>query len=820
MKIKNILLVLFVLSYFNTTIYAGFVSKQKAKVLARNFYFEKINYFQDVSYKDIIIDQSITITESGEVLYYIFNFKELGFIIVSAEYASFPVLAYSFENNFNNSEPSPAYISRMNSYKKQILNIIKKNIKASTGLTEVWNRYLNYNSLTFQKIPGQKGIEPLLLSNWSQGYYYNAMCPVDPEGTGGHAISGCVAIAMAQVMYYFRYPEFGEGSHGYESDYGYEFVDFESTNYKWDEMVNRIYGMHNPAIAELIYHVGVSVEMNYGPNSSGADTYDTPDALRNYFRYNENVQYIARSDTTISFEDSLTMCLDRNIPLIYRGGGLMASHSFVCDGYQDTSFFHFNWGWGGWRNGYFYIDNLNPGYDFTYNQCAVINICPREDYPLYCQDFDTLTKSRGTFFDGSGPENYQNNQYCKWLISPDASEITNIQLWFPQFDTENDKDLVKVYDGPTEQEPLLGIFSGNEIPPVLSSSGNELLIVFTSDTGNVDKGWFAEYMAYSGPFCNDVTTLNDTSALFSDNSGPYNYINNSDCKWLIDPQGLYYDSISNIDLYFLYFDLAEDDTLIIYNGSSENAPVVEKLTGNEIPDTVHLSGNNVFIHFKTNEINTDEGWVAGYKSYLPEYCQDTTVLTDSTGTFEDGSGNRNYVINSECFWLIEPENVEAITITFTKFDIEYGYDQVNIYDASVMPPVLDTTFWGHNIPPPRTIESGRVLVKFTTDYSVVFDGWEAEYAAVETSLNENLVTDNFKIFPNPTSGEFYISANLLKAGKLDIEVFSIAGKSAYQKSYDVLQGSNLLHLNLKGINKGVYYLRTKNINEVIKIIVW
>ncbi|OQX78997.1 MAG: hypothetical protein B6D61_04310 [Bacteroidetes bacterium 4484_249] len=807
MKIKNILLIVFLLSYFNTTIYAAFVSKEKARVVGRNFYHEKINYFHKVNFEDLIIEQSLTISENGEPLYYIFNFKNLGFIIVSAEDASFPVLGYSFENNIINAEPSPAYDSWMSFYTKQIIEIKKNNIKYK-------------ESSVFSKTKELKGVEPLLLSNWSQGYYYNAMCPVDPEGTGGHAISGCVAIAMAQVMYYFRYPEFGEGSHGYESDYGYEFADFENTNYKWDEMVNRIFGAHNPAIAELIYHVGVSVEMNYGPNSSGADTYDTPDALRNYFRYNENVQYIARADTNVSFEDSLIMCLDRNIPLIYRGGGLIASHSFVCDGYQDSTFFHFNWGWGGWRNGYYNINNLNPGYDFTFNQCAVINIYPREDYPQYCQETDSLTKSQGTFFDGSGPENYQNNQYCKWLITPDDTEITNIQIWFPQFDTENEKDLVKIFDGSTEQDPLLGVFSGHEIPPVLSSTGDEALVVFISDTANVDKGWFAEYMAYSGPFCDGVTTLNDTSRLFSDGSGPYNYTNNSDCKWLIDPQGFYYDSVSNIDLYFLYFDLASDDTLFIYNGESENAPVIEKFTGSEIPDTVHVNGNKIFMNFKTNEINTSEGWTAGYKSYLPVYCNDTTILTDSTGVFEDGSSDKNYTNNSECYWLIEPDNVEAITITFTKFDIEYGYDQVNIYDASVMPPVLDTTFWGHDIPASRTIKSGRVLVKFTSDYALVFDGWEAQYSVAETSVNENSFNHNFEVFPNPSSGEINISANFPKASKLDIEVFSIAGKSLFQKTFDILQGKNLLHLDLKGLSKGVYYLKVTEFNKVIKIIVW
>ena len=150
---------------------------------------------------------------------------------------------------------------------------------------------------------------------------------------------------MAQVLYYFRYPEFGEGSHGYESDYGYGFADFGNTNYKWNEMVNAIYNMPNPAIAELIYHVGVSVEMNYGTYSSSANVWDTRDAMVNYFRYGDDAVFLGMVDLGEPFNDSLIACFDKQIPLIYRGGDIMMSHAFVCDGYQDTSFFHFNWGW-------------------------------------------------------------------------------------------------------------------------------------------------------------------------------------------------------------------------------------------------------------------------------------------------------------------------------------------------------------------------------------------------------------------------------------------------------------------------------------------
>ncbi|MEZ5146761.1 MAG: C10 family peptidase [Bacteroidales bacterium] len=160
----------------------------------------------------------------------------------------------------------------------------------------------------------------------------------DPDGPGGHALVGCVGIAISQVIYY-RYPETGNGSHGYNSDYGYEFADFGNTTYHWNNMVNSIYGMANPDIAELIYHVGVSVEMDYGSSGSGANTQDGVDALVDYFRYSPDASYLPRFDVPDTFKDSLTLNLDQNRPCVFRGGGFSSSIHLWRDGYHDSLLF-------------------------------------------------------------------------------------------------------------------------------------------------------------------------------------------------------------------------------------------------------------------------------------------------------------------------------------------------------------------------------------------------------------------------------------------------------------------------------------------------
>ncbi|MCD4729909.1 MAG: C10 family peptidase, partial [Bacteroidales bacterium] len=759
--------------------------------------------FYNIEYNDIKICNILPYYEQDELLYYVINFTDNGFVLLAADDNVFPVLGYSFESNYLNTELPPAFSAWLTYYKNQLISVKQKGLTATESIEKVWNKYLEFNPDDYLKSVTQQVVAPLLTCNWSQKYSYNAYCPADPAGYGGHAIAGCVAVAMAQVLYYFRFPEVGEDSCGYQSDYGYEFADFGNTNYKWNEMVNTIYNMSNPAIAELVYHVGVSVEMDYGAYSSSANAWDTRDALVNYFRYSDEANFLSMIDLEESFNDSLIACLDKQIPLIYRGGDLMMSHAFVCDGYQDSSFFHFNWGWAGQYNGYFNIDTLVPGgYDFTFNQAALFNIYPREDYPTYCLSPDTLTASRGTFSDGSGSLHYENNAICQWLITPENPAMTNIQLWFSKFETELDHDFVTVYDGPTDQYPVLGVFSGSQIPPHITSSGNEMLVVFQTNETSPHNGWLAEYLAYSGPFCNPLTTYTDTTRMyFTDVSGPYQYLANSDCQWLLAPQSDVYDSISAVKLFFHNFDLADDDTLFVYDGDSPNAPVLEKLTGDLIPEQIESSGNKIVLQFKTNEVNSAGGWAAGYKSILPVYCKDTVVMTEVAGVFEDGSGDKKYGNNAECYWLIEPEGAEVITLKFDEFDLEFGYDQLIIYNATEYPPVKIATFWGHELPDPFTMQGNRMLVRFTTDLSQTFDGWKISYTSIEPYIDEQNNNNLFELFPNPVGDQLHINISPELMG-CKYSIFTITGKSVKENIF--INESNII--NTENLKKGIYYI--------------
>ena len=178
-----------------------------------------------------------------------------------------------------------------------------------------------------------------------QGHSWNEYCPEDNQGPGGNVYVGCVATATAMVMKYWNHPQIGEGSHSYNHpEYGTISADF-NTVYNWGEMNDN---QPTDASRKLLFHVGVSCEMNYSPNGSGAwvGVYEPSvlTGLKTYFRYNPNAVFISKDDfTEDEWLDIVKIELDQERPLIYKGytSDLSAGHAFVIDGYDDD-FFHLN----------------------------------------------------------------------------------------------------------------------------------------------------------------------------------------------------------------------------------------------------------------------------------------------------------------------------------------------------------------------------------------------------------------------------------------------------------------------------------------------
>lgn len=327
--------------------------------------------------------------------YFVFNIGAAGFVIVSADDSFRPIIGYSDEGAFPIENPSPEMMYYLNSLSQGRQAALRASIQADEQVSGEWLALLNGER---QPVRGERGSFYLVKTKWNQGDPYNKFCP-KAEGEG-RAYAGCVATAMSQVMNYWRYPTHGYGQHSYSyAQYGELSADFSAAVYDFDLMPNSISNMspveNIDAIAFFMYHCGIAVDMMYGPDGSGAYSYDVPEAVLKYFGYTNGCRLYNRNNYSLKeFQAILRDQFDMGWPCYYSGqdtgGG--GGHAFVCDGYDDNDMFHFNWGWSGSGDGFFVIDGLDvSGYAFNSDQAVVANFVPAEVFANTPQSPDCFT---------------------------------------------------------------------------------------------------------------------------------------------------------------------------------------------------------------------------------------------------------------------------------------------------------------------------------------------------------------------------------------------------------------------------------------------
>lgn len=310
---------------------------------------------------------------------YIFG-NEHCFVIIAADNAVHPVLGYSTEGGFGTETMPESTYEWLKAYNDEIAFVSDSRWEADDEISLEWDNLLNGIGLTPKS---RNSAGPLLRTKWSQSAPFNDLCPADSVGPNGHCYTGCVATAMAQVMNYWEHPVKGIGSYSYtpnsHPEYGNQYANFGNTTYDWDNMkdyYSRGYTDEEAiAVATLMYHCGVSLGSNYGPDGTSARLIYVPTMLSHYFKFSSSAVYRTKSSGgNTQYSDSqwiemLKQDLNLGRPLPYRGtrdeGN--ASHSFVCDGYDENDFFHFNWGWSGRYDGFFMIGSLNPQRNDTEN---------------------------------------------------------------------------------------------------------------------------------------------------------------------------------------------------------------------------------------------------------------------------------------------------------------------------------------------------------------------------------------------------------------------------------------------------------------------
>jgi len=402
---------IFVSIFLSSFVLSAFVSMDISDKVVKN----KIEYYSNNKFEIKSID---VIEEGVHTLFYIYHLEPKGFVIVSGDDRSLPVLGYSFQNEFL-MDNMPTNISwLLNSYKEQILQLIDLDAIQELDVSLDWDRYLsnNHSDNDF------RNVSPLLDAEFDQSGGWNNTLTAE---TGFNGPLGCVAISMGQIMHYWGYPEQGEGSnYYYEDDLGNLEADFGQTVYDFDNMAATY--ATNPSRL-LLYHCGIAVNMDYEYGGSGAQcqgVYPSAEyAMENFFKYGNSIQSVDADnyDNISEFRNILKNELDLSKPILFSGfsdsygnGG----HAWNIDGYQGNSL-HCNWGWGGYNNGYFSLPSLN-GFDTWQN--ALINIIP-ETYESPLALFEYEVNDMDVFFiDLSEVVNESEIETWSWDFGDGVSE--------------------------------------------------------------------------------------------------------------------------------------------------------------------------------------------------------------------------------------------------------------------------------------------------------------------------------------------------------------------------------------------------------------
>ena len=633
---------------FSLSVSAKHVDVQIAQRVGLAYFYEHAGQFVPVNFKSLEVTSIFTEFNGSTAVYYIFNINPKGYVIVSADDIAIPVIGYSYESGLEPSKMPDGLKYWLSVAKKEIVRALEINASANTSIKSQWD-YYSVQMPENLSIKKSKVIAPLLTSTWNQDIYYNQYCPAAAGGPDDKAYAGCVATAMGQIMYYYRYPTTGNGTHGG--------INFGTTTYQWDNMLDDL-GNYNEAVATLLYHCGKAVDMWYAADGSGANSFDVPNAVESYFRYNSTCTYKTKyTYTTTNWNNLLKANLDAKHPMMYSGSDNDGSggHAWNCDGYDASTNFHMNWGWSGYANGYYSLSDLTAaGSYFGASQGVVCEFYPpTASYPNNCSGTRSVTGITGTIEDGSGPSDYTNNNDCMWLIDPNEP-VSKITLSFINFATEATNDVVTVYDGSTTAAPVLGTFSGSNLPADITSTGATMLVRFVTNGSTTNTGWKATYRSTFPVYCSGITTLTTPTGTITDGSGTENYTYNHLCRWIISPA-----NATSITLTYTDFNLATNDLVKVYDQVT-NTPM-DTLTGTSLPASKTYTTSKVLVLFKSDGYLNSQGFSLNYTS---------TASPSGFEDYENLSGMNIFPnpANSELniqFTVNEPEHmiVELCSVT-------------------------------------------------------------------------------------------------------------------------------------------------------------
>lgn len=711
---KYLITIILVIFSFNNIFAQNFVDESLAKIVGTNF----ISNNTSKSQPDLKLVHTET-DGNNEANLYIYNINDGGFVIVSASRNVKPILAYSFENNFNDDGLGHAEYF-INNYNRDIEYAKSLNIETDKYISDLWND-LESNDIKDRAIAV---VDPLIETRWNQDCFYNEYAPYDNWGPCNRAYAGCVACAMSQVMKYWNYPEKGKGSHTYiHHQYGSQSADFGATTYKWDEMPNEIWNQ-NDAIATLMYHCGVSVDMDYGADGSGAQSHDVEAAMRMYFGYS-SAKYKERSD--YSDEEWISLLkseLDESRPMYFSGSGEAGGHAIVCDGYDNNDYFHFNMGWSGIGDGFYSIDDVNG---FSNNEAVVMNIKP---LPINADEHNIIYVTSDGTGDGSSWGNATSELQYAAAVASDGETQVWVKTGTYYGDVTEANGAFNIY----QRNRVYGGFEGDETPdfnidnrdlennPTILDGENQRRVICQQDHFSSSA-----FSIWDGFTIQNGSAGSGGGAYLCSNSYFYNcsFINNTS-----NGQGGAIYSVTPLN---------DHSKNIIENCIFENNT---SSMGGAIFDNMGLTLTNC--RFIGNNANTKGGAYYVFMNKFPVVAN--CIFANNTASDGGAIYNRG-------------------NITMTNCDIinnEAHNSKGGLYNEVKYSRFYNTIFWNNSIAgEPNQIEGECNLINCAVE-----GGYEGTNAIDLSPLNEGSDNKTYPMFKNPEENDFelMLESPLINAG--------------------------------------------------------
>jgi hypothetical protein len=817
-------------------LFANPVDVNTAKSLGQKFVQAK---FEMKSAADLQLYYTVT-SDNGEPCAYVFNMGNEGFVIVAASDNVRPILGYSNNGPFDASNPNNGAMYMLETYKNSISYAIESNLEATPDIAAQWKSLENCGRLNNKKA---SKVGPLVATKWNQSWPYNMYAPeTTAQGnSGGHCWAGCVATAMSQVMKYWDHPIHGTGSHSYYCyGFGQQSANFGATTYQWDIMPNSLGGNatqeQKEAVALLMYHCAVSVNMMFAADGSGAYSADVPPAMASYFDYGNCVQKSRGSYSLTNWVNMLKAEFDMGRPVYYSGQGEGGGHAFVADGYDEEDFIHFNFGWGGSDDDFYQVDAI----DYSSQAAAIFNYVPTAVYNNTVQAPSNLTATKTSdvaqeaTLSWTNPTKTMNNQtvssYDQIVVFRDGVLIHTIDNPTPGATMTYVDSTVPCYSTFEYRVYAIKDGVGGSVAKVSESFGPtcEWKIIATS---NNMSGWKSgTLVAYDG-----AGREIDRFTMTSNNPTTYNMNITLGKVWFTWKQGS-----ENVSLTFKIKDAA-GTVVYQYEGNSDDIPEGVLYQGNnscgnpaptEVPGELFATkdGDNIVLTWTGSSKAT-----YGYNIYrdgvlfelahetefvdvapgMGGHCYEVCYLTD---------GGESVLSNEACanagegcepgsnLWYEVQNNLKP-TITWDKPEDSEGLSGYAVYrkegENGTYTRIKLVAANKNEYKETKTMTDGvwyyyRVIAAYSNEecsapFKAKFGNqYYVKYLFSTDGVDENMSQD-VEVYPNPAKDMLTVKAENLSS----VVIYNSLGQKVLAQTLDV----NETTIDLSGLEAGIYMVR-------------